>query len=161
MSLAHGRSVVPRGVGNVSHIESSNPKRTVILGVAASDVHVVANFFIAHLLGTNGFEVVNLGACTSIAEFAAAYHAHPEAEAVLIGSVNGNACEDLRELPSARRRGLLDLSVIVGGNTAINAPTRLSAAQRLRALGVDWVLDDLRELVPLLERLCLESAHRM
>ena len=60
--------------------------RLLILGVAASDSHAVANILIARYLRGLGFEVVNLGPCTPVAEFARACRDHPAAEAVLIGS---------------------------------------------------------------------------
>ncbi|MYR02123.1 methylaspartate mutase, partial [Streptomyces sp. SID6139] len=40
--------------------------------MAASDSHAVANQLIAHGLRAQGFDVVNLGTCTPVAEFAAA-----------------------------------------------------------------------------------------
>ena len=91
-----------------------NDTRTVILGVAASDSHVVANQLIAHALRAAGLHVVNLGACTSVTEFAAAHAEHPHAKAVIIGSLNGHAYEDLQDLPTARAEGLLACPVILG-----------------------------------------------
>ncbi|MBC3842192.1 methylaspartate mutase [Streptacidiphilus sp. 4-A2] len=124
-----------------------NATRTVILGVAASDAHVVANQLIAHSLRAQGFTVVNVGACTSVAEFADAYSWHPEAEAVIIGSLNGHAYEDLQDLPAARAQGLLDCPVILGGNLSVGSHKDASDAERFRALGVDAVLSD-PELLP-------------
>ena len=78
--------------------------RVVILGVAASDAHAVANQLIAMMLRQQGFVVVNLGVCTPLEEFAEATRAHPQAEAVLIGSLNGHAYEDLKDLPDTYGR---------------------------------------------------------
>ena len=47
-------------------------QRKVILGVAASDSHAVANHLIAHSLRGLGYTVVNLGTCTPVEEFAEA-----------------------------------------------------------------------------------------
>jgi methylaspartate mutase sigma subunit len=116
--------------------------RTVILGVAASDSHVVANHLIAHGLRAQGFHVVNLGTCTPVAEFAAALVEHPEAEAVIIGSLNGHAYEDLQELPGARAQGLLDCPVILGGNLSVGSHKESADTERLRQLGVDVILSD-------------------
>jgi methylaspartate mutase sigma subunit len=121
--------------------------RTVILGVAASDSHVVANHLIAHALRARGFHVVNLGTCTAVAEFAEAHAEHPQAEAVIIGSLNGHAYEDLQELPSARAEGLLDCPVILGGNLSVGSRKDSSDTERLRLLGVDVILSD-PELLP-------------
>jgi methylaspartate mutase sigma subunit len=120
--------------------------RTVILGVAASDSHVVANHLIAHALRAEGFNVVNLGACTSVAEFAEAHAEHPEAEAVIIGSLNGHAHGDLQDLPAARAAGRLGCPVILGGNLSVGSYKGAADHERLYALGVDVVLSDLDEL---------------
>ncbi|MEE1756041.1 cobalamin-dependent protein [Streptomyces sp. SP18CS02] len=124
-----------------------NATRTVILGVAASDAHVVANQLIAHALRAQGFHVVNVGTCSSIDEFADAYAEHPEAEAVIIGSLNGHAYEDLQDLPSARARGLLDCPVILGGNLSVGSYKDPADLDRFHKLGVDVVLSD-PELLP-------------
>lgn len=130
--------------------------RTVILGVAASDSHAVANQLIAHTLRARGFQVVNLGTCTTVDEFAAAHREHPDAEAVLVGSINGHAYEDLRDLPEARARGLLDCPVIVGGNLSVGSHKQSADIERLYALGVHRVLGDASELPAVLNEL---AAH--
>jgi len=121
--------------------------RTVILGVAASDSHVVANHLIAHALRAQGFHVVNLGTCTPVAEFTEAHAEHPEAEAVIIGSLNGHAYEDLQELPVVRAQGRLDCPVILGGNLSVGSNKESADIERLRQLGVDVILSD-PELLP-------------
>ncbi len=126
--------------------------RTVILGVAASDSHVVANHLIAHALRAEGFQVVNLGACTSVAEFAAAHAEHPEAEAVIIGSLNGHAHADLQDLPAARA-AWLRCPVILGGNLSVGSYKGAADHERLYALGIDVVLSDLGELPKALDEL--------
>ncbi|GAA3000903.1 cobalamin-dependent protein [Actinokineospora diospyrosa] len=128
-------------------------QRLVLLGVAASDAHAVANRLIAMHLRQAGFEVVNLGTCTPLPEFAAALRLHPGAEAVLIGSLNGHAHADLRELPDLRAKGELRRPVIVGGNLAVGQASAAEAERRLLDLGVDHVLRDAVELVPLLDSL--------
>lgn len=55
---------------------SHSERRLVILGVAASDSHAVANHLIAHALRGLGFEVENLGTCTPVEEFAEACERH-------------------------------------------------------------------------------------
>lgn len=120
---------------------------TVILGVAASDSHVVANHLIAYSLRARGFRVINLGPCTSVAEFAAAYANHPETEAIIVGSLNGHAYEDLQELPAYRARGLLDCPVILGGNLSVGSRKDTDEIRQFYDLGVKVVLSD-PELLP-------------
>ena len=127
--------------------------RVVILGVAASDAHAVANQLIAMMLRQQGFVVINLGVCTPLEEFAEAYRAHPQAEAVLIGSLNGHAYEDLKDLPQLRSTGQLACPIIVGGNLSVGSHKGPEIANRLRVLGVDHILDTADELSELLNRL--------
>ncbi|MFF3906411.1 cobalamin-dependent protein [Streptomyces sp. NPDC001848] len=128
-------------------------RRVVILGVAASDSHVVANQLIARFLSDLGFHVVNLGACTSVEEFADACAEHPDAEAVLIGSLNGHAWEDLRELPEAKRSGRITCPVVLGGNLSVGSRKDPSAHARLYACGVDRIVADPTSLPAVLDEL--------
>ncbi|GLW89862.1 cobalamin-dependent protein [Actinokineospora globicatena] len=128
-------------------------RRLVILGVAESDAHAVANQLIAMQLREHGFEVINLGVCTPLTEFAAAFERHPEAEAILVGTLNGHAHQDLRELPALRSTGLMACPVIVGGNFSVGARRDERDRARLLDLGVDHLLDDTSGLVLLLDML--------
>lgn len=125
----------------------------VILGVAASDAHVVANHLIAYQLRAQGYEVINLGACTPVEEFASAGRAHPDAIAMLIGSLNGHAYEDLKELKSAKHSGAIGCPVIVGGNLSVGSEKKESDVTRLYGIGVDHVLSYPSEILPLLREL--------
>ncbi|MFF9086516.1 cobalamin-dependent protein [Streptomyces sp. NPDC014991] len=127
--------------------------RTVILGVAASDSHAVANHLIAYALRGAGFDVVNLGTCTPVEEFAQACATHPDAEAVIIGSLNGHIHEDLRGLAETKRSGKIPCPVVVGGNLSVGSHKDGSAHERLYALGVDHILTDPGELPALLDEL--------
>jgi methylaspartate mutase sigma subunit len=128
-------------------------ERVLILGVAASDSHAVANHMIAFFLRSRGFTVVNLGTCTPVSEFSQACRDHPDAEAVVIGSLNGHAHEDLRDLREARANGLITCPVIVGGNLSVGSHKGASDGARLYELGVDHVLDDPDRLPELLDEL--------
>jgi methylaspartate mutase sigma subunit len=121
---------------------------SVIIGVAASDAHAVANRLIELRLAQAGYE-----------DFADGLAQHPDAIAVAIGSLNGHAVEDLSPLREARAAGQLGVPVIVGGNLAVTAAGRALAADALRDLGVDYVLDGVTGLVPLLDRLAARSRH--
>ncbi|QEU91310.1 cobalamin-dependent protein [Streptomyces kanamyceticus] len=130
------------------------PARTVLLGVAESDAHAVANRLIEMQLRRHGIDVINLGVCTPLREFAEAFAAHPTAEAVIIGSLNGHAQEDLRDLPRLRAAGHIACPVIVGGNLSVGShKSEDDDERRLRALGVDHVLSDATQLPILLDLL--------
>lgn len=141
-------------MGNaLSDFSGTGTRGHVILGVAASDSHAVANRLIATTLRLSGFTVVNLGVCTPLEEFDAALRADPHAAAVVIGSLNGHAYDDLRELPEFRARGGLGRPVVLGGNLSVGSRKSGDDHARLHALGVDHILDDLSGLVELLDRL--------
>ncbi|PYC83179.1 methylaspartate mutase [Streptomyces tateyamensis] len=127
--------------------------RLVILGVAESDAHAVANQLITMQLQSHGFTVLNLGVCTPLSDFADAHDRHPHAEAVLIGSLNGHAHQDLRTLPELRAAGRLRCPVIVGGNLSVGSRKAGTDRQRLLDLGVDHLLADAGGLVLLLDML--------
>ncbi|MFD9948504.1 cobalamin-dependent protein [Nonomuraea sp. NPDC059023] len=131
---------------------TSRNRGTVVLGVAASDAHAVANQLIAASLRLAGFVVVNLGVCTPLQEFAAAVDDHPETLAVAIGSMNGHAYDDLSDLPLLRAAGRLPCPVLLGGNLAVGGDGETDHA-RLRALGVDHIVADPADLPGLLTRL--------
>jgi methylaspartate mutase sigma subunit len=124
-------------------------KRTVILGVTRSDSHAVANHLIAMRLREAGFEVVNLGVCTPLDDFADALLDHPDAEAVVIGSLNGHAYEDLSDLPALRAAGRLHAPIILGGNLSVGSEKPEDERVRLLRLGIDHILDD-PDQIPLL-----------
>ncbi len=128
-------------------------ERVVLLGVAASDAHAVANHLIAYMLRVQGFTVVNLGTCTPIAEFCDAFREHPDAEALIIGSLNGHAAADLADLLQARVDGLLPDTVIVGGNLSVGAYKTDDEQARLRRLGVDRVVSEPAALPAILDEI--------
>lgn len=132
-------------------------ERTVILGVARSDAHAVANHLIALRLKEAGFRVVNLGVCTPLRDFADALDAHPEAEAILIGSLNGHAYEDLSDLPALRAAGKLQRPIILGGNLSVGCTKDSGERERLLRLGVDHILDDADRIPLLLDLLHAEG----
>jgi methylaspartate mutase sigma subunit len=132
---------------------------TVILGVAASDSHAVANHLIAYGLRAEGYQVVNLGTCTPISEFSQACQENPHALAVVIGSLNGHVHEDLRDLAAAQEAGLIHCPVIVGGNLSVGSHKDGSAEARLRDLGVSHVLAGAKDLSDVLAGLAAAAAE--
>jgi len=131
---------------------------TIVLGVASSDAHAVANQLIDYSLRGEGYEVVNLGTCTSVSEFAEALAQHTDVLAMVVGSLNGHVHEDLRDLPAARRSGAISCPVVVGGNLSVGSQKDESAVRRLYELGVDYVLGGAHELIPLLDELSTSGA---
>lgn len=124
-------------------------QRSVITGVARSDAHAVANHLIAMRLRECGFTVINLGVCTPLEEFADALAANPDAEAIVIGSLNGHAYEDLSDLPALRAAGRLHCPIILGGNLSVGSHKDGGEHERLLGLGIDHILDD-PDQIPLL-----------
>lgn len=127
--------------------------RSVIIGVARSDAHAVANHLIAMRLRAAGFHVINLGVCTPLEDFAEAAAANPDAEAVVVGSLNGHAYGDLSDLPVLRAAGRLLCPVIVGGNLSVGSNKDGDERLRLMRLGVDHILDDADQIPLLLDLL--------
>jgi methylaspartate mutase sigma subunit len=121
--------------------ELSHTRGTVILGVAASDTHVVANHLIGHMLRENGYEVINLGACTPLQDFMEAHQQNPDAVAIVIGSLNGHAKDDLRGLLELKQQYGVRCPVILGGNLSVGSQKELGLEEYFKSLGVDIVLN--------------------
>lgn len=136
--------------GAVPPLDADPAGPIVILGVAASDAHVVANQLIAFELRQLGYHVVNLGACTPVRQFAACAAEHPGVLAIVIGSINGHAVEDLTPLRAAKDRGEIPCPVIVGGNLSVGSAKSGNEAAVLHRLGADHVLTGIGELIALL-----------
>ncbi|MFB9984925.1 cobalamin-dependent protein [Mesorhizobium kowhaii] len=139
-------------------IEQPSGSRIIILGVAESDAHVVANKLIEYELSVSGFDVINLGACTPVDEFVSAFQSHPYADAIVIGSLNGHAYEDLKSIKDAKNNLLIACPIIVGGNLGITRDQAAKTKEQLLSLGVDYVLDDAAALPLLLHRLPRRNA---
>jgi methylaspartate mutase sigma subunit len=130
-------------------LPAPNPSKslgTVVLGVTASDAHVVANHLIAMFLRRQGFEVINLGACTPTEDFMQAAGQAHGLVAVLIGSLNGHALDDLADLPKLKQQYDVTAPILVGGNLSVGAIKNDQTTQALHALGVDMVLQHPRQL---------------
>ncbi len=132
---------------------SRSADATVILAVAASDVHVVANQIIAAQLRRRGYEVINLGAATPTQEIIECWQMHRDAIAIAIGSLNGHAAQDLDGLATLKQLYQVTCPVIVGGNLSVGSAKDGSEAETLKALGVDLILEDANALFSVLEKL--------
>jgi len=127
-------------------------KRKVILGVAESDSHIVANHLIAFMLRAEGFEVLNLGACTSVEEFTEAYENNEDAEAILIGSLNGHACRDLAPMKKMKSEGRIKCPVILGGNLSVGYEKNLNDHRKFFDIGIDRIIETHLDIIPLLNK---------
>jgi methylaspartate mutase sigma subunit len=136
--VIHLQSVSPRSLPSNSQRTDAS-LGTVILGVAASDTHVVANHLIAHMLRENGYKVVNLGACTPLRDFMDAYAQNPDAIAIVIGSLNGHAKDDLRGLKELKEEFGVRCPVVLGGNLSVGSQKELGLEEYFKQLGVDVV----------------------
>ncbi|MEU5634067.1 MULTISPECIES: cobalamin-dependent protein [Streptomyces] len=146
--------------GVPAHTDSpESPHDVVVLGVTASDAHAVANQLIAHDLRAEGYTVINLGVCTPVSEFVRAVRENTGVLAVVIGSLNGHAHEDLRDLPAARAAGQLPCPVVLGGNLSVGSTKDPGALDRLHRLGVDHILTELSDLLPLLRELARRTTQ--
>lgn len=132
---------VQTGVNAPVTRDTKSSSGTVILGVAGSDTHVVANHLIAHMLRENGYNVVNLGACTPLRDFMEAYTQHQDAIAIVIGSLNGHAKDDLRGLQELKQQYGVSCPVILGGNLSVGSQKELGLEEYFKALGVDIVMN--------------------
>ncbi|MBX7147051.1 MAG: cobalamin-dependent protein [Alphaproteobacteria bacterium] len=134
---------------------SSKPK--IILGVAESDAHIVANHLIAIYLRDCGFDVVNLGACTPVQDFMDAYMENSSAIAIVIGSLNGHAAEDLQELESLKKKYNVNCPIILGGNLSVGSEKEKNLHSNLKKLGVDIILETPDQLLTVLRTLIDQS----
>jgi len=93
-----------------------NSKPIIILGVVGNDIHVVANRLLEISFKSRGIQVVNLSTNNTPIDFADTA-LECSADAVLIGSLNGEAlhwCRDLRAV--FKERGIGDILIYLGGN---------------------------------------------
>lgn len=135
------------------HLTDVEGPPKVILCVAASDAHVVGNHMIAMFLRDNGLDVINLGAATPIEEIMEAYQKNPDALAIVIGSLNGHAVDDLAGLGLAKRDYQVRCPVYLGGNLSVGSRKNHSAAETLLKDGVTEIVTDPESLLVRLKEL--------
>ncbi len=112
----------------------------VILGVAESDCHVVANQMIGLYLQGLGFHVINLGVCTSVECFMQTYQMYPAALAIAIGSLNGHAEEDLKELAVLKEAYQVTCPIFLGGNLTVGGLDAPDVESRFLSLGITAIV---------------------
>jgi len=128
-------------------------RKKVIIAVAKSDAHVVANRMIHMMLLQEGYDVINLGVCTSVEEMVEAYQQHPDTVAVLIGSLNGHAYGDLLSLKQAKLKGQIGCPVVLGGNLSVGKEKTENMKNAFHQIGVDYVIDSADQILETLEEI--------
>ena len=122
----------------------------VVLAGPESDCHVVGLKLLEFFLTELGWDVVNIGVCSSSTEIAAAARYH-DPLAVLISSQNGHGLKDLASLRDLLdKHGLVGLRVFVGGNLSVGSekdPKRVREAFLERGLEVIESFEQAEELV--------------
>lgn len=124
----------------------------VILAVCESDSHTVANQLIQWTLENEGYHVSNLGAFISVRDIYKELESQQKVLAILVGSLNGHAVNDLRQLEFYKKK-YPDVPVIFGGNLSVSLIEKEKSMKKLYDLGVDFILDSIDEILPALENL--------
>jgi methylaspartate mutase sigma subunit len=82
-----------------------------------------------------------------------AYDEHRDALAIAIGSMNGHALEDLRELELLKQRHQIHCPVILGGNLSVGSKKRDTLEAEFKEIGVSMILESPEQLLHELETL--------
>lgn len=126
--------------------------KQIVLAMTESDAHVVGNKLLEIFLNESGFNVNNRGACTPLEEVFQA--ASKEATlAIVLGSQNGHALEDISELNNLRVKYGCDSPVIMGGNLSVGANKSDDLADKISASGVDYIISEFDELIKALDKI--------
>ncbi|ESS10995.1 MAG: glutamate mutase subunit S [uncultured archaeon A07HR60] len=128
------------------------PGPVVVLGTIGSDAHVVGITLLEHALEDAGFEVHNLGAQTSCAEFAEAAAA-TGADGVLISSLYGHAEQDCRGLHDRLEQTGNEYVTCIGGNLSVGQAELSEVQQTFREMGFDRVFGQNAEFDTVIETL--------
>lgn len=124
----------------------------IIIAMTESDAHVVANKLLEVHLQEQGYKIINLGACTPLREVAETAGANAP-QAIVLGSQNGHALEDISGLMSLKQEFNINCPVILGGNLSVGAEKSDDLQRKLNLAGVDFICKDFEDLSALLEEL--------
>lgn len=132
----------------------------LVIGVVGNDIHVVANVLLARGLRRAGYDVCNLGISNSPQHFIDAASEH-EADAVLIGSINGEAENWLMNIrKDLSAVGLHKTLLVVGGNLTIGDQPSALVEARYLSMGFSRAYHRPASLDRMMEDLELELANR-
>jgi len=127
-----------------------HPKGTVIMGGTESDIHVVSLYVASIMLQEAGYRVVNRACQNPVAELMAEPPGGEPVLAYVVCNQNGHALEDLRALRQFKPAAT---PVILGGHYTLGCHDKLAQQVRLREVGVDYFVETLEELIPVLEQI--------
>lgn len=126
---------------------------TVVIGGTESDAHVVSIYLLSLILESNGFQVENMRCFNTASDFVERAM-QTNAQTIVISNQNGQAYDDLIELPDAMKKGC-DATVILGGHYYVGVGEKEQHEARLRNVGVnrfaytmDELLGQLKDLEP-------------
>jgi methylaspartate mutase sigma subunit len=142
---------------SISACETDGARPKIILCVAASDAHVVGNHMIAMFLRDNGVDVINLGAATPIEEMMEAYQMNQDVLAIVIGSMNGHAVDDLAGLGNAKRDYQVRCPIFLGGNLSVGSQKTSREIESMLNDGVSEIVRDPERLLMMLKKLAKKS----
>jgi methylaspartate mutase sigma subunit len=129
--------------------------KQVVLAMTESDAHVVGNKLLEIFLEESGFRVNNRGACTPLREvFEVA--SQDNFLAIILGSQNGHALEDLEKLKVLRNEFNTYCPVILGGNLSVGAEKSANINERFALAGVDYIVSDFEMLIKKLDAIELD-----
>ncbi|MFT6778541.1 MAG: methylaspartate mutase sigma subunit [Paraglaciecola sp.] len=124
----------------------------VIIAMTESDAHVVANKLLQLYLEDHGYNIINLGACTPMKHVVqSAAVINPQA--IVLGSQNGHALEDISSLLSLKKDFKINCPVILGGNLSVGAQKSNDFELEFQRAGVDYICQTFDDLLVLLEEL--------
>lgn len=124
----------------------------IIIAMTESDAHVVANKLLQVFLEELGYKTINLGACTPMIDVSETAHLR-QPQAIVIGSQNGHALEDLSSLASLKAQHGITCPVLLGGNLSVGAHKADDLEQNFKNAGVDYICKDFEELAVMLEEI--------
>jgi methylmalonyl-CoA mutase cobalamin-binding subunit len=130
-------------------------KGTVIVGGTESDTHVVSLYVASIMLEEAGYRVINRACQNPVAELMA--EPPPGGGPVLayvVCNQNGHALEDLRALRQFKSAAT---PVILGGHYTLGCHDKHAQQGRLRELGVDYFVETLEEVLPMLEQFAAQQ----
>jgi methylmalonyl-CoA mutase cobalamin-binding subunit len=129
-------------------------KGTVIVGGTESDTHVVSLYVASIMLEEAGYRVVNRACQNPVAELMAEPPGGGPVLAYVVCNQNGHALEDLRALRQFKSAAT---PVILGGHYTLGCHDKHAQQGRLRELGVDYFVETLEEVLPMLEQFAAQQ----
>jgi methylmalonyl-CoA mutase cobalamin-binding subunit len=122
----------------------------IVVGGTESDTHVVSLYLASIMLDESGYDVINRSCQNPVSALMAASKGEGPALAYVVCNQNGHALEDLRDLRAHKPAGSV---VVLGGHYTLGCHNKAEQQEQLRAVGVDFFVETLEGLIPLLEQI--------